>query len=66
MKTFSQIASLVAKKEGKKSQALIGDIREILHILVELEIETLSEITYAIKARANTLQAKRAKKAPKK
>lgn len=32
----SELASLVAKKEGHKSQARIGDIREIISILSDL------------------------------
>lgn len=31
--TINKLASLIAKKEGKKHQASIGDIREILGIL---------------------------------
>ena len=36
--TIRKLASIIAKKEGKKHQASIGDIREILGIL--------SDITY--------------------
>lgn len=32
--TLNQIASFIAKHEGKKSQATIGDIREILKIII--------------------------------
>ncbi len=39
--TFQQLASAIAKKEGKKSQARIGDIREILKLLVETDVEYL-------------------------
>lgn len=35
--TLNQLASAIAKLEGKKHQASIGDIREILKILVEAE-----------------------------
>jgi len=38
--TFQQIASALAKAEGKKSQASIGDIRELLKLLVKQEKET--------------------------
>lgn len=34
--TRKEIASLIAKREGKKSQAKMGDIEEILKILVHL------------------------------
>lgn len=34
--TINQLASLIAKREGKKSQARIGDIREILGIISDL------------------------------
>ncbi len=37
--TFQKLASAIAKREGKKSQVRIGDIREILKILVELDVE---------------------------
>lgn len=34
--TINKLASLIAKKEGKKSQARIGDIMEILGILADI------------------------------
>jgi hypothetical protein len=34
-----ELASLIAKREGKKSQALIGDIREILNQITSIECE---------------------------
>jgi hypothetical protein len=37
--TLNQLASLIAKREGKRSQARIGDIREILKILVLIDAE---------------------------
>lgn len=37
---ISQLASLIAKKEGHKSQARIGDIREILSILADLSYDS--------------------------
>ena len=36
IKTIRGLASLIGKKEGKRSQARIGDIREILGILSDL------------------------------
>lgn len=36
--TIGKLASAIAKKEGKKSQARVGDIREILKIIVDLEV----------------------------
>lgn len=42
--TRNQIASLLAKREGKKSQVKIGDIREILRLLVELDAELFGEV----------------------
>lgn len=35
--TIQRLASLIAKAEGKKSKARIGDIREILKILVDID-----------------------------
>jgi hypothetical protein len=37
--TLNKLASLIAKREGKRSQARIGDIREILKIISVLEAE---------------------------
>jgi hypothetical protein len=37
--TRNQIASKLAKLEGGKSQARIGDLRQILKLLVQLEAE---------------------------
>lgn len=34
--TIRQLASVIAKREGKRSQARIGDIREILGILADI------------------------------
>jgi len=36
IKTIKGLASAIAKREGKKSQARIGDIREILSILSDI------------------------------
>lgn len=52
---MKKLASLIAYKEGKKHQASIGDIREILSILADIEIQqpglVLSELGKAIQAR---------------
>lgn len=37
--TLQKLASEIAKREGKKSQARIGDIREILKLLAVIEAE---------------------------
>lgn len=37
--TMQKLASAIAKREGGKSQARIGDIRQILKIIVELDVE---------------------------
>ena len=62
--TFQKIASLIAKKEGKKSQARIGDIREILKILVELDVDNDSRDSPLefLQTRALLLWAKRRNK----
>jgi hypothetical protein len=41
MHSLRKLASGIAKREGKKSQARIGDIREIIRIICELEGEEL-------------------------
>lgn len=38
---FQRLASQIAKREGKKSQARIGNIREILKIIAEMEAEAV-------------------------
>jgi len=40
--TFKKLASAIAKREGKKSQARISDIREILSILSDIIAEDAS------------------------
>lgn len=39
--TIQRLASQIAKREGKKSQARIGDIREILGIMSDIFHEAL-------------------------
>ena len=39
---IKQLASEIAKREGKKSQARIGEIREILSLISDLLYEELS------------------------
>lgn len=41
--TLNRMASVIAKREGKKSQVKVGDVREILRILVDLEQESASK-----------------------
>lgn len=38
--TLNKLASEIAKREGKKSQARIGDIREILGIITDIFVES--------------------------
>lgn len=38
--TFNKLASAIAKAEGKKHQASIGDIREILRIIIRMQAIT--------------------------
>lgn len=35
--SFAKLAAKIAQREGKKSQASVGDVREILSILADLE-----------------------------
>lgn len=39
--SLQKAASLIAKREGKKSQTSIGNIREILKVIEDLESEAL-------------------------
>lgn len=43
--TLRKLASEIAHREGKKSQARIGDIREILRIIVELDVESVEKLS---------------------
>lgn len=60
-----KLASLIAKREGKKHQASIADIREILKILIELEIETEGQVSIAINSAAIKILEKIAAKRKK-
>lgn len=64
--TMRTLASKIAKREGKKHQASVGDIREILKILVTIvaEEEEQDEAgTFALLAgEALKVKAKNAKK----
>lgn len=44
-----QLASIIAKKEGHKSQTRIGDIREILSILADLSYESPAPMAAIVK-----------------
>ena len=56
-----QLSSIVARYEGKKHQATIGDIREILRILAELEAAKPGVITIYLLARARRIIKRRRK-----
>ncbi len=63
--TLKELATLIAQKEGKKSQVRIGDVREILGIMSDL-------VSLSPQVALDTLNAlvsngkRRAKKKPKK
>ena len=59
--TIREIATEIAKREGKKSQARIGDIREILGILADIYTDHI-EVTVCLIELAKR-RAKRKKKA---
>jgi hypothetical protein len=70
--TFQKIASELAKREGRKSQARVGDIRELLSQLVKWEAEIDGETDGPIAAldlmaiaSRQKRQAREAKKAAK-
>ncbi len=60
--TINKLASLIAKKEGKKSQARIGDIREILAILSDIFWEEDVELLMAIFLANGLKRAKKTKR----
>ena len=41
--TLNKLASAIAKREGKRSQTAIYNIREVIRILVELDAESTSD-----------------------
>ena len=44
---LDNLATAIANKEGKKHQATIGDIREILKIIVDFEAASLVDVSAA-------------------
>lgn len=65
IKTIKALASAIAKTEGKKSQARIGDIREILSVLSDLLVEERSGMESKIFTCLYINGLKRAKKKAK-
>lgn len=73
--TLAKAASIIAKREGGKSQARIGDIRQILKIIVDDTVEKVTSdnedtiekaIFDAIEKKLDQLTKKAAIKAQKK
>jgi hypothetical protein len=66
--TLNELATEIAKREGNKSQARIGDIREIIGILSDLSYNTpqtaLDVLNMLVASGAKRAKMK-AKKAPK-
>lgn len=58
----TELASLVAKKEGHKSQARIGDVREIISIVADLMYSNADAAACMINL--GIARAKRKKKKP--
>jgi hypothetical protein len=64
--TLQKLASEIAKREGKKSQARIGDVREILGILADIwhegdngfVVDFLDALTVAGQKRARKVKKK--------
>lgn len=61
-KEVTLFCSVVAKTEGKKSQAKMGDVREIFGIMADLEEETGGDVTLLLQAYAADRANKKAKK----
>lgn len=59
--TLNKLASLISKKEGKKHQASIGDIREIIGVLVDIIREDGGSEVYMSLIGMGNKRAKRAK-----
>ena len=60
--TKKELCSLIAKREGKKHQASIGDIREILNILIDLNLESELQVLALLAKETNKLADKLIKK----
>lgn len=60
--TKKELCRLIAKREGKKHQASIGDIREILNILIELNLESELQVLALLAKETNKLADKLIKK----
>jgi hypothetical protein len=69
--TLNRLASEICKREGKRSQARIGDVRECLRVIVELDAESVEksypgsrvgDAVFALMVASDKLQAKRAKR----
>lgn len=63
---FKKIASLVAKKEGKKSSVSIGNVREVLSKLIEADVEFILDNGPAIESPLDFLKTKAHEKLDKK
>lgn len=50
-----KLASAIAKREGKKSQTRIGDVREILKVLIEICSEECGESVEGMQMLPRTL-----------
>lgn len=61
MKTIKALASELAKREGKKSQARIGDIREILGHLSDIAFDDYRHL-YVLVVNGQKRALKKAKK----
>ena len=62
--TLRKLVSEISKREGKKSQVSVGDVREIVKLIVEIEAEELandepSGLADAIEKRRDKLVKKR-------
>lgn len=42
--TETELAAEIARREGKKSQVRIGDIREIIRIMGDIQAETMMDV----------------------
>jgi hypothetical protein len=73
--TLNKLASLIAKRESKKVSVSVGNVREILRVLVELDAESVEnnypgsrvgDAVFALMVASDKLQVKRAKSAKRK
>lgn len=64
MKTVQELASAIAKVEGHKSQARIGDIREIIGILADMSYHSEAPLKVIVASGIKRAKRKKSRATP--